>query len=181
MIKCEATELPEVLLITPDVFRDGRGFFMETFNAHRYAEAGLKQTFVQDNYSHSQRNILRGLHYQLRHPQAKLVSVIWGTIFDVAVDVRRHSPSFGKWVGQVLSDENRCQLFIPEGFAHGFCVLSDTADVMYKCTDVYHPEDDRGILWSDPDIAIDWPVDTPILSPKDEGHPCLRDATDLPD
>ncbi|MCE9613399.1 MAG: dTDP-4-dehydrorhamnose 3,5-epimerase [Lentisphaerae bacterium] len=174
-MKCEPTTLPEVLLVTPRVFEDPRGFFMETFSERRYAECGIRGPFVQDNYSHSRAGILRGLHFQLHHPQAKLVSVIWGEIFDVAVDVRVGSPTFGQWVGQILSDRNRCQLFVPPGFAHGFCVLSDKADVMYKCTDYYHPQDDRGLLWSDPDIAITWPVASPLVSEKDARYCPLRE------
>lgn len=178
-LKCECTSLPGVLLFTPDVYKDARGFFLETYNRRTYAKAGLERLFVQDNYSNSCRNTLRGLHYQVRHPQAKLVSVVWGTIFDVAVDIRAGSPTFGKWVGQILSDENRCQLFIPEGFAHGFCVLSDKADVLYKCTDFYDPQDDRGVSWRDPAIGIRWPVTEPLLSPKDSNLPPL--AGILPD
>jgi dTDP-4-dehydrorhamnose 3,5-epimerase len=166
-LKCEKTSLPEVLLFTPDVFGDARGFFLETYHQRKYAGAGLNRAFVQDNYSHSCRGTLRGLHYQLRQPQAKLVSVIWGAIFDVAVDIRAGSPNFGRWVGQVLSDENRCQLYIPEGFAHGFCVVSEKADVMYKCTDFYDPQDDRGVLWSDSAIGVQWPATDPVLSAKD--------------
>jgi dTDP-4-dehydrorhamnose 3,5-epimerase len=169
-MNCEPTAIPGVLLVTPKVFPDARGFFLETFSERRYREAGITARFVQDNYSHSVRNTVRGLHYQLRQPQAKLVSVIWGTIYDVAVDIRAGSPTFGKWVGQILSDENRAQLFIPEGFAHGFSVLSERADVMYKCSDYYAPGDDRGILWSDPAIAVDWHVREPIVSDKDRRY-----------
>ncbi len=181
-LECTPTSIPDVLVFTPAVFKDDRGFFMETFHHRKYEESGLKRAFVQDNYSHSCKNTLRGLHYQLHNPQAKLVSVIWGHIYDVAVDIRHGSPTFGKWVGQELSDENRCQLYIPEGFAHGFCVLSETADVMYKCTDYYDPTDDRGVLWSDPDIGIKWPIDSPLLSGKDQALPRLNalDATSLP-
>lgn len=148
---------------------------METYHEKRYCEAGLSRHFVQDNYSHSCGGTLRGLHYQLPHVQAKLVSVMWGAIFDVAVDIRHGSPTFGKWVGQRLSDKNRRQLYIPEGFAHGFCVLSKTADVVYKCTDFYSAESDRGILWSDSAIGITWPVDDAILSDKDQNHLPLGD------
>ena len=182
-MKCEATtELPEVVMVTPRVFADKRGFFMETFSAQRYAEHGSRGPFVQDNYSHSTAGILRGLHFQLRRPQAKLVSVIWGEIYDVAVDIRVGSPTFGRWVGQILSDQNRLQLYIPEGFAHGFCVLSEKADVMYKCTDYYDAGDDRGLLWSDPDVGIAWPVTAPTVSVKDARYACLRDIPrdDLP-
>ena len=173
-LQAERTAIPDVIVVTPQVFKDPRGFFMETFHAQKYRDIGIGRAFVQDNYSHSGRGTLRGLHFQLRHPQAKLVSVIWGTIFDVAVDIRVGSPTFGKWVGQILSDENRKQLFIPEGFAHGFCVLSERADVMYKCTDFYDPADDRGVLWSDPDIGIAWPMKEPLLSEKDSRHLPLR-------
>ncbi|MDE0837584.1 MAG: dTDP-4-dehydrorhamnose 3,5-epimerase [Kiritimatiellae bacterium] len=174
-MKCEPTEIPEVLLITPDVFGDARGFFIETYNEQRYANAGIDRHFVQDNYSHSRQGTLRGLHYQLPHAQGKLISVIWGRIFDVAVDIRQGSPSFGKWVGRELSEENRSQLYVPEGFAHGFMVLSERADVQYKCTELYHPEDDRGILWSDPAIGINWPAEQGILSDKDQGLPLLSE------
>lgn len=173
-LQAESTSLPGVLLVTTPVFKDPRGFFMETFHARKYRDIGIAQAFVQDNYSHSSHGTLRGLHFQLRHPQAKLVSVIWGTIFDVAVDIRTGSPTFGKWVGQILSDANRRQLFVPEGFAHGFCVLSERADVMYKCTDFYDPSDDRGVLWSDPDVGIEWPLKDPLLSEKDGKYLRLR-------
>jgi len=169
------TSLPGVLIIEPDVFKDNRGFFMETYHQRRYIEAGIDGMFVQDNLSHSVHGILRGLHYQLRHPQAKLVQVIEGAIFDVTVDIRQGSPSFGQWTGVHISEENRRQTFIPEGFAHGFCVLSETADVMYKCTDLYVSDDEGGILWSDPGLAIDWPIADPLLSEKDSRYPCLSD------
>jgi dTDP-4-dehydrorhamnose 3,5-epimerase len=174
-MNCVPTELSEVLLITPNVHGDARGFFLETYSESRYAEAGMADRFVQDNYSHSSGPVLRGLHYQLNYPQSKLVSVIWGEIFDVAVDIRPDSPTFGKWVGQRLSDENRAQLFIPAGFAHGFCLLSEQADVMYKCTDYYHPEDDRGLFWSDPAIGIKWPLENPRISERDQEHRLLAD------
>jgi len=172
---CEQTALPEVRLLTPDVFRDRRGFFLETYSQRRYGALGIEKTFVQDNYSHSVRGTVRGLHYQRRRPQAKLIGVLWGTIYDVAVDLRRGSPTWGRWVGQVLSEENRCQLYIPEGFAHGFAVLSESADVLYKCTDYYDPADDLGVRWSDPRIGVSWPVAEPLLSDKDSGLPLLRD------
>ena len=174
-IKFTKTSLPGVLLIEPYVFSDGRGFFMETHHQKKYAEAGIGKTFVQDNHSHSQKGVLRGLHYQLRHPQGKLVYVITGEIFDVAVDIRQGSPTFGKWLGTLLSAENKRQIFVPEGFAHGFCVLNETADVLYKCTDFYNPGDEFGVLWSDPAIGINWPVETPVLSPKDSQYPGLKD------
>jgi len=171
-----STSLPGVLVVEPQVFDDKRGFLMEVYQQRRYTEAGIEPTFVQDNFSLSLRGTLRGLHYQLQHPQAKLVQVIRGSIYDVVVDIRRGSPSFGHWAGTHLSDENKHQLFLPEGFAHGFCVLSETAYVLYKCTDFYTPDDDWGILWSDPAFAIDWPVSEPLLSEKDSQFPCLADV-----
>jgi dTDP-4-dehydrorhamnose 3,5-epimerase len=169
------TALPEVVLIEPDVFRDDRGFFLETWHAEKYREGGLPETFVQDNHSFSVRNVLRGLHAQIRHPQGKLVRAVLGEIFDVAVDIRPGSPTFGKWVGEILSGENFRQLWIPPGFAHGFCVLSETAHVLYKCTEVYRRDDEVSILWSDPEIGIDWPVLEPVLSAKDQAASRLRD------
>lgn len=181
-IKYIKTDIPGVLLLEPKVFEDSRGFFMETFHQEKYAEAGIDHTFIQDNYSHSTQGTLRGLHYQLKHPQGKLIYVITGEIFDVAVDIRQGSPTFGQCVGEYLSDQNRRQIFIPEGFAHGFCVISETADVLYKTTDLYNPDDEYGVLWSDPDIGIDWPVKAPIVSDKDKQYSRLRDAleTQLP-
>ena len=170
------TELAGVLVIEPAVYGDSRGFFLETFNQKRYAEAGLDRRFLQDNHSRSSRGVLRGLHYQLNHPQGKLVMAIKGEIFDVAVDIRRGSPTFGKWVGVNLSEENHKQLFVPEGFAHGFCVLSETADVIYKCTEVFTPGDDYGILWSDETVGIDWPISEPSLSEKDAKNPRLAEV-----
>jgi len=167
--------IPGVFLIAPNKFKDNRGFFMEIFNSKRYSEEGIDQIFVQDNHSHSRQWTLRGLHYQLNNPQAKLIYVISGKIFDVAVDIRRNSPTFGRWTGALLSDENRHQFYIPGGFAHGFCVLSETADVIYKCSDFYAPGDEYGVLWSDPAIDIIWPVETPILSEKDNRNPKLHD------
>ncbi len=161
------TRIPEVLLIEPAVFKDERGLFMELFHASRYAVHGLVEPFVQDNYSVSRKDTLRGLHYQLKNPQAKLVQVIEGAVFDVAVDIRLGSPSYGQWVAEILSDENNKQLYVPPGFAHGFCVLSETARFIYKCTDVYTPNDEYGVLWSDQGLAIDWPISTPVLSSKD--------------
>lgn len=148
--------LDGVLLIEPDVFADSRGFFLETWQKGRYKSGGVDMDFVQDNHSRSKRGVIRGLHYQLKNPQAKLVYAVRGTIFDVAVDIRRGSPTFGKWTGAILSDENRHQLFIPAGFAHGFSVLSEEADVTYKCSDIYTPGDEYGIIYNDPDINIDW-------------------------
>ena len=173
-LKFTEQSLPGVILIEPAVFEDDRGFFMETYHMGKYGEAGLDQRFVQDNFSHSRRHTLRGLHYQLKHPQCKLVYVITGEILDIAVDIRRGSPTFGQWMGTLLSEKNRHQLFVPKGFAHGFCVLSETADVMYKCTDLYAPGDEYGILWSDPTIDIVWPIENPILSKKDAENPQLN-------
>ena len=149
---------------------------METYHQKRYEQNALDCMFVQDNLSHSILGTLRGLHYQLKHPQSKLVQVVRGAVFDVAVDIRYGSPSFGQWTGTYVSDENRHQIFVPEGFAHGFCVLSETADVIYKCTDFYILDDEGGILWSDPSIGIDWPIANPMISDKDSKYPCLRDV-----
>ncbi len=175
-------EIPDVLLVTPDVFGDARGFFMETFHAEKYRAVGIDRAFVQDNFSHSRRGILRGLHYQLRKPQAKLVYVAQGEVFDVAVDIRRGSPTFGKWCGRLLSAENHYQMFVPEGFAHGFCVTSDSASFLYKCSALYDPADERGIAWNDPALGIPWPTSAPILSARDQRMPRLCDAPpdDLP-
>jgi len=170
------TAIPEVKLIKPGVFSDDRGYFMETFHVAKYRSQGLDTAFVQDNHSRSTLNVLRGLHYQLRKSQDKLVMATQGAIFDVAVDIRRGSPTFGAWVGEVLSDENHYQLLIPRGFAHGFCALTPTADILYKCSDYFDPTDDRGIVWSDPAIGIRWPVHAPILSTKDQRLPNLKDA-----
>jgi len=166
-VKVTELAVPGVLLIEPKVFEDSRGFFMETYNAGRYAAHGMPGEFVQDNHSKSIKGTLRGLHYQLGRPQGKLVRVVQGEVFDVAVDVRTGSPYFGRWVGERLSAENRRQMYVPEGFAHGFCVLSDTAEFLYKCTDFYFPADERGIIWNDTEIGIDWPIDAPVLSGKD--------------
>lgn len=169
------TTLPGVLLIEPRVFADARGFFMETWHQARYREYGLPAHFVQDNLSSSTRGTLRGLHFQHPHAQGKLVYVLQGEVFDVAVDLRVGSPTFGRWVGVVLSGDHKNQLYIPEGFAHGFCVLSETALFLYKCTDVYTPQAEGGVLWSDPDLGIDWPIRTPFLSEKDKNYPLLRE------
>lgn len=168
------TELPGVLVLKPRVFRDARGFFAETYHAQKFAELGIKGNFVQDNHSRSSRGTLRGLHYQLRHPQAKLCRVIQGEVFDVAVDIRRGSPTFGKWVGVTLSAEEMNQIFIPAGFAHGFVVLSDTAEFLYKCSDFYDPLSEGGIAWNDPDINIGWKLADPLLSKKDSEYPALK-------
>lgn len=160
-------KLPGVIVIEPVVYRDDRGLFLETFHQGKYTEGGIEDIFVQDNHSLSTKNTLRGLHYQLKNPQAKLIYAVTGEIYDVAVDIRRSSPHFGKWTGVVLSSENRKQIYVPKGFAHGFCVLSETADIIYKCSNFYSPGDEYGILWSDPSIGIDWPVENPVLSEKD--------------
>lgn len=162
--------IPEVLLIAPRVFGDERGFFFESFHQARFEEAiGRKVEFVQDNHSRSARNVLRGLHYQVRQPQGKLVRVVAGSVFDVAVDLRRSSPTFGRWVGEVLSAENKAQMWVPEGFAHGFLVLSESAEFVYKTSAYYAPEHERCIAWNDPALAIDWPLQgAPVLSSKDD-------------
>lgn len=172
------TALPEVLIIEPKVFGDARGFFFESYNERAFEEAtGIKRSFVQDNHSRSARNVLRGLHYQIQNPQGKLVRVTAGEVFDVAVDIRRSSPNFGKWVGVSLSAENKRQLWIPEGFAHGFLVVSDSAEFLYKTTDYYAPEFERSLLWNDPDIGIQWPLDvTPLLAAKDQAASSLSHA-----
>ena len=162
-----ATEIEEVRIIESRVFKDDRGYFMETYHFSRFESDGLANVFVQDNLSFSVKNTLRGLHFQVTHPQAKLIQVISGEIFDVAVDIRRKSPTFGRWVGVHLSEHNKRQVFIPEGFAHGFCVLSEIAIVTYKCSDLYHPDCEGGIIWNDPDVGIDWPVKDPLISEKD--------------
>lgn len=174
-----ATALPEVLVIEPQVFGDERGFFYESFNAKRFAElTGVQRDFVQDNHSRSARGVLRGLHYQLQQAQGKLVRVTAGEVYDVAVDVRRSSPTFGQWVGMRLSAQNKRQLWVPEGFAHGFLVLSDYAEFLYKTTDYYAPAHERSIRWDDPQLAIDWPLDglTPVLSAKDQQASALSEA-----
>ncbi len=175
--KFKRLEIPEVVLIEPIIFEDERGFFMETYKYSDFVKFGIKEIFVQDNHSKSKYGVLRGLHYQKNpNAQGKLVRCIKGEIFDVAVDIRKGSPTYGKWVGVILSEENKRMLYIPKGFAHGFCVLSDEAEVVYKCTAEYSPDDDRGIIWNDKDIGINWPVKNPILSEKDKKHPPLREA-----
>lgn len=169
-MKATALAIPDVLLLEPKVFGDARGFFMETWQARGFAEFGIDHVFVQDNHSRSAQGTLRGLHYQIQQPQGKLVRIVNGVVFDVAVDLRRSSPSFGHWVGALLSEENKHLLWVPPGFAHGFYVLSDYADFVYKCTDYYAPEHERSLLWNDPALAIDWPLldgRMPILSTKD--------------
>lgn len=182
-MKVIETSLPGVLLLEPKVFGDARGFFMETWQAARYTEAGMPELFVQDNHSRSRRGVLRGLHYQLTQPQGKLVWVTRGAVFDVAVDVRRGSPQFGRWYGCQLDDVDHRQLYIPPGFAHGFCVVSEEADFFYKCTDYYHPQSERGIAWNDPAIGIDWPLLPEVaLSGKDQQNRplALQAPDDLP-
>lgn len=180
-MKVTATELPGVMVIEPTVFVDQRGFFLETFNAERYGAAGLPTHFVQDNHSSSVKNTIRGLHYQLRKPQGKLLRVIRGVVFDVAVDIRRGSPFFARWIGVELSADNKRQIWIPPGFAHGFCVTSDGAEVEYKCTDVYAGDDQHGVAWNDPTIGVGWPISSPILSEHDRTFLTLGAArSDLP-
>lgn len=174
-MKLIASSLPGCVLIEPAVFGDSRGFFFETWNAERYAEQGLPGNFVQSNVSSSERGVLRGLHYQWPRPQGKLVTVLQGEVYDVAVDIRQGSPTFGRWEAFILSGENRRQLWIPPGFAHGFAVLSDTALFNYLCTDVYVKEADAAIRWNDADLAVDWPLGAPSLSAKDQQAPFLQD------
>ena len=170
-------QIPEVILVTSKSFIDERGFFLESFKDYEFTANGINTKFVQDNFSHTIRGVLRGLHYQ-KNPkaQAKFVTALRGEIFDVAVDIRKNSPTFGQWVGEILSDENHKSLYIPEGFAHGFSVLSKEADVFYKVNNEYSPENERGILWNDPQINIKWPIDTPILHDKDSVLPLLQNA-----
>ena len=174
-MQVESTGLEGVFLVKPTVHGDDRGFFMETYHADKFAELGLPTEFVQDNHSRSSKGILRGLHFQFPSWQGKLIRVIQGEVFDVAVDVRRESADFGKWYGTYLSEENKHQLYVPEGFAHGFCVTSDVADVVYKCTSVYNPSEDFSLSWNDPQIGISWPIDDPILSAKDHNAMSLDD------
>jgi dTDP-4-dehydrorhamnose 3,5-epimerase len=178
-MKVLETPLPGVLVIEPRIFSDERGFFIETFSTRSLAGSGIPRDFVQDNHSRSSRGVLRGLHYQLESAQGKLVHVARGRIFDVAVDIRSGSPTFGRWHGVELSDENLASFWIPPGFAHGFCVLSETADVIYKCTALYEQSDERGIAWNDPEIGIDWPIASPVLSEKDASYSGLY-AAELP-
>ncbi len=181
-MKVVETSIPDVLIIEPKVFGDERGFFYESFNAAAFeAATGLKRQFVQDNHSKSQRGVLRGLHYQIQQAQGKLVRVVAGEVFDVAVDLRKSSPSFGRWFGTHLSAQNQHQLWIPEGFAHGFVVLSETAEFLYKTTDYYAPEHERSLLWNDPELGIEWPFDeAPQLSAKDQAGKRLSDAELFP-
>jgi dTDP-4-dehydrorhamnose 3,5-epimerase len=181
-VTCEPTPLPGVRLFMPQAFGDARGFFMEFYHQRNYAAFGPMPPLVQDNFSRSSQGVLRGLHYQLPHAQAKLITVLRGAIFDVAVDIRRGSPTFGQWTGHELNEENHHQLYVPEGFAHGFCVLSEKVDVLYKCSDYYAPSAEHGLRWDDPDLAIAWPGGAPLLSARDQNHPRLKDIPpdDLP-
>ena len=177
------TSIPEVVEIAPRVFQDPRGFFLESWNAHSFAEGGLEAQFVQDNHSRSTRGILRGMHYQLRQPQGKLVRVVRGEVFDVAIDLRRSSPTFKQWVGVYLSAAQHNMLWVPPGFAHGFYVTSETADLLYKCTDFYAPDDDHTLAWNDREIGVEWPLvnhEPPTLSDKDRAGKSLADAVTFP-
>ena len=178
-MKVLKTSFDGALIVEPDVFGDERGFFMETFHRKRYQQEGMGTEFVQDNLSLSEKGIIRGLHYQFPNAQAKLVHVVKGEVFDVIVDIRKGSPTFGQWESVILSGENKRQFYVPPGFAHGFCVLSNAAFFAYKCSDFYAPDSEGGVLWSDPDLAIDWPADNPMLSAKDGRYPCLKDI--IPD
>ncbi len=174
------SRLKGVYLIKPRVFEDPRGFFFESYNQDRYKDQGIDVDFVQDNYSRSTGGVLRGMHYQIKRGQAKLVWVPQGEVFDVAVDLRKDSSTFGQWDGYTLSSKNKHQLFVPAGFAHGYCVMSKTADFAYKCSDYYFPEDEGGLIWNDPKVGIEWPIEDPVLSEKDQNHPTLE-KTLLPD
>lgn len=180
-ITVETCEIEGLKIVTPEVHGDARGYFMEVYNFNDFKEAGIDQVFVQDNQSASKRGVLRGLHFQIQYPQAKLVRVVSGEVFDVAVDLRKGSATYGKWHGVRLSAENKKQFFIPQGFAHGFVVLSDYAEFAYKCTDFYHPNDEGGLLWSDPDIGVEWPIPEGmelILSEKDTKWPGIKEYTE---
>lgn len=177
-LRFHTTALEGVILVEPAVFSDERGFFLETYHAEKYAAGGIAERFVQDNHSLSSRGILRGLHAQEKKPQGKLVRAVEGEIFDVAVDVRRGSPTFGQWIGEMLSAENFRQLYVPPGFMHGFCVVSERAQVEYKCTALYDRADELAIAWDDPEIGIDWPIDEPVLSAKDLAAPRLAEVMD---
>lgn len=178
-MKVTPTNIPEVLIIEPDVFGDIRGFFLETWHADKYRTQGIDASFVQDNHSRSRRGVIRGLHYQLQHPQGKLIRVISGAVYDVAVDIRKGSPTFGQWVGVELSGDNYRQLYVPTGFAHGFCTLSESADFLYKCTDYYAPDDEHGIIWNDMDVGIKWPGDEFYVSEKDAKNKSFKQLMEL--
>ena len=171
-----STKLPGILVVEPKIFGDNRGFFFESYNQRDMIAAGIDHQWVQDNHSKSAKGTLRGLHYQVNRGQDKLVRVAIGEVFDVVVDVRRDSPTFGQWEGFILSAENRKMLYVPKGFAHGFCVLSETAEFLYKCSDYWSPQNERGIAWNDPQLGIDWPVADPILSERDTKHPTFKNA-----
>jgi len=173
-VKVIETALAGVLIIEPKVFGDHRGFFLESFQTERYRDAGIDLPFVQDNHSRSQRGVLRGLHFQRTRPQGKLVSVSRGSVYDVAVDINPQSATCGQYVGVELNDENHRQLWVPPGYAHGFCVLSEVADFQYKCTDLYFPEDEGGLIWNDPEVNVPWPIEQPLLSAKDQLNPTLQ-------
>ena len=180
-MQIEETDIPGVLVVTPKVFGDERGFFLETYNKEDFQQAGIEPEFVQDNHSKSTQGVVRGLHYQKKFPQGKLIWVIQGEVLDVIVDIRRGSPTFAKWISILISAENKKQVWIPGGLAHGFSVLSETAEFCYKVTDYYHPEDEGGIRWNDPQLKIDWQVQNPLLSEKDRQLPLLAEAAeDLP-
>jgi dTDP-4-dehydrorhamnose 3,5-epimerase len=182
-VQFNPTEIPEVVLIRPDVFGDPRGYFFESWEQRKFSAAGIDANFVQDNQSRSARHILRGLHYQLEQPQGKLVRVVTGAVFDVAVDIRRSSPTFGRWVGEVLSEDNHHMLWVPPGFAHGFVVLSESAHFVYRCTDFWAPAHERSILWNDPDLNVTWPIAQgvePLISTKDARAQRFRDAQCYP-
>ena len=176
----EPTEIPDVVLIRPKVFGDPRGYFFESWEERKFAAAGLDAKFVQDNHSRSARNILRGLHYQIQQAQGKLVRVVTGAVFDVAVDIRRSSPTFGRWVGVTLTEENHHMLWVPPGFAHGFVVLSEVADFFYRCDELYSPADELVVRWNDPALKIDWPIQAPTLSERDANAPLLGEIERLP-
>ncbi|MCP4127207.1 MAG: dTDP-4-dehydrorhamnose 3,5-epimerase [Gammaproteobacteria bacterium] len=178
-MKVIPSSIPDVLIIEPDLFGDERGFFMETWHAEKFSAHGIALPFVQDNHSRSQHGVLRGLHYQLTRPQGKLVRVVSGAVYDVAVDIRRGSATYGQWVGVELSQENNRQMYVPPGFAHGFCVLSEYADFLYKCTDFYAPDDEQGIIWNDPDIGIEWPDFQFVVSHKDATNRSLKELAEL--
>lgn len=182
-MKFTPLQIPEVMLVEPEVFADERGFFMETWQTDKFADAGIAARFVQDNHSLSAQGTLRGIHYQIKQPQGKLVRVVSGEVFDVAVDLRQSSPTFGRWVGQLLSAENKRILWVPPGFGHGFYVTSEKAEFLYSCTDYYAPEHERTIVWNDPDLAIDWPLlqsGQPLVSAKDRGGLSFKDAECYP-
>jgi dTDP-4-dehydrorhamnose 3,5-epimerase len=178
IVRVLPTDLPGVLVIEPDVHQDARGFFLETYHADKFRAAGIADVFIQDNHSRSAARTVRGLHLQVRRPQAKLIRVVEGEVLDVAVDVRRGSPTFGRWVGVVLSADNFRQCYVPPGFAHGFCVLTSSAQVEYKCTNLYDPHDEVGIAWNDASLAITWPVAEPVLSERDRRNPALAQVSD---